>query len=141
MSAEVTCTWAGRPSRIATRDGPWDSPAVSQRSMPQVFHAWSGGQGRPSGTEIDDRRASVAQLPGEPRPERDRCEGGDQHERTERKPLTVHDPEQTEQCAAEAAEEKRAVDAGGELGPAEVAERHPEDPGQPHVAVAEAARV
>src|SRR3954453_9606583 len=33
MSVELTETWAGIPSRTATRAGPWDSPAVSQRSM------------------------------------------------------------------------------------------------------------
>src|SRR6478752_4360848 len=38
MSSDVTRTWAGSPSRIATREGPWDSPAVSQRSMGAVFH-------------------------------------------------------------------------------------------------------
>ena len=26
-------TWAGSPSSVATREGPWDSPAVSQRSI------------------------------------------------------------------------------------------------------------
>ena len=44
----MTRTWEGRPSRIATRDGPWDSPAVSQRSMRAVFHpSVAGAQGRP----------------------------------------------------------------------------------------------
>jgi hypothetical protein len=28
MSSEVTLTWAGMPSIVATRAGPWDSPAV-----------------------------------------------------------------------------------------------------------------
>ena len=32
----MTRTWAGSPSRIATSEGPWDSPAVSHRSMGEV---------------------------------------------------------------------------------------------------------
>jgi hypothetical protein len=39
MSEDEITTPAGMPSRIATRAGPWDSPAVSQRSMASVFHA------------------------------------------------------------------------------------------------------
>ena len=38
-SSVVIVTCAGNPSRMATRAGPWDSPAVSQRSMASVFHA------------------------------------------------------------------------------------------------------
>ena len=37
MSSEVTDMPAGRPSRIATSAGPWDSPAVSQRNMTPIF--------------------------------------------------------------------------------------------------------
>ena len=45
-SSVVIETCAGSPSRMATRSGPWDSPAVSQRSMASVFHAARSGPGR-----------------------------------------------------------------------------------------------
>ena len=38
-SLVVTSTPAGRPSIVATSAGPWDSPAVNQRSMPRSSHA------------------------------------------------------------------------------------------------------
>ncbi len=41
MSALVTRTCAGRPSRIATSEGPCDSPAVSHLSMPASLSRWS----------------------------------------------------------------------------------------------------
>ena len=72
-SAVVTRTWAGSPSRIATRAGPCDSPAVSHLSMigslsrspasrrPSRLLAGSGGQRgvqhlgrhRPAGHQLD----------------------------------------------------------------------------------------
>src|SRR3954466_11927551 len=47
MSAVVTRTPAGRPSSTATRAGPCDSPAVSQRTMPPLCRsvALPGGVG------------------------------------------------------------------------------------------------
>src|SRR5690606_35988583 len=39
MASAVTVTPEGRPSMTAMSSGPWDSPAVSTRSMPLVFHA------------------------------------------------------------------------------------------------------
>ena len=33
MSSGFTATPAGKPSTIAVRAGPWDSPAVKKRSM------------------------------------------------------------------------------------------------------------
>src|SRR6478752_3974635 len=76
MSSEVTWTWAGSPSRIATREGPWDSPAVSQRSMGAVFHAWYDVLGRSPGDEMPPQRCpehDPGQRAGEQeRPERQR---------------------------------------------------------------------
>ena len=42
MSWLVTRTCAGSPSRVATRAGPCDSPAVSHRSTKRVCHAMAG---------------------------------------------------------------------------------------------------
>ena len=38
ISAEVTSIPAGRPSIVATKAGPWDSPAVSHRIIYSLFH-------------------------------------------------------------------------------------------------------
>src|SRR5690606_36302553 len=38
MASAVTVTPEGRPSMTAMSSGTWDSPAVSTRSMPLVFH-------------------------------------------------------------------------------------------------------
>src|SRR6476619_191516 len=59
MSSEVTRTWAGSPSRIAVSEGPWDSPAVSQRSMGQVFHVRSDAPDGPRA--VGPGMGSVAQ--------------------------------------------------------------------------------
>jgi hypothetical protein len=42
MSWLVTRTCAGIPSRVATRAGPCDSPAVNHRSTKRVCHAMAG---------------------------------------------------------------------------------------------------
>ena len=42
MSAVLTSTPAGRPSTVATRAGPWDSPAVSQRNMGGILSDGAG---------------------------------------------------------------------------------------------------
>src|SRR6478735_12746018 len=86
MSADVTRTWAGSPSRIAVSEGPWDSPAVSQRSMAPVFHA-----------PIRPRDApSVPETSGELSSDQHRQQGPDQHEGAVREPsshVTVRDRE------------------------------------------------
>ena len=56
----VTCTWAGSPSRIATRAGPCDSPAVSHLSMTAVFHARRPLLGR-SQRVVSPRSSSLGQ--------------------------------------------------------------------------------
>ena len=43
-SAVVISTPAGSPSRIATSSGPWDSPAVSQRSIRVYPSAWAAAR-------------------------------------------------------------------------------------------------
>src|SRR5690349_20796305 len=72
MSSEVTRTWAGSPSRIATREGPWDSPAVNQRSMRAVFHGRYGAvDGSPEG-EMGRQRDASQRADQEERAERQR---------------------------------------------------------------------
>ena len=58
----------------ATREGPWDSPAVSQRNMVQVFHARlpAAGGARPLPETGEDRRTPD-----------DADHGAEQHERAE----------------------------------------------------------
>ena len=75
MSAVVTSTWAGSPSRIATRDGPWDSPAVSQRNMAASLSRRPRGPAspRPRPETGEDRRA-----------QHDADQRAEQHERAER---------------------------------------------------------
>src|SRR4051812_23478259 len=125
MSPEVTCTWAGRPSRIATSAGPWDSPAVSQRSMAQVFHAATSRRPQRPGAETSGR--SVAESRRDPGSDRDGEHRGDQHEGAEREALAVDDPQQAQEGAPEATDEEGAVDPGRQLRPADVAERHAKD--------------
>src|SRR6478735_7962155 len=74
MSAVVTFTWAGSPSRIATREGPWDSPAVSQRSMRPVFHDRSAA----------DSPSSADEMPPDGGADDDAEHGADEHRRPER---------------------------------------------------------
>src|SRR5687768_378660 len=134
MSPDVTSTWAGSPSRIAARAGPWDSPAVSQRSMPQVFH----GARRPrTGVSSGGAGVEVGDLAtpddADQRPE--------QHERAERVGLAVDDAQQREQRAADPPEQESRVDTDQKLAPPEVAQGDAQQPRQPHVAVPHAARV
>src|SRR6188474_1318047 len=120
MSADVTRTWAGSPSRIATRDGPWDSPAVSQRNVTCL--SLSAVQGGHDGLSEDDAR-----------------EGAHEHERAERVvPAPGH---QGEQSADDAAEQYAAPDAHQQLLPAEPAEGQPEHSREPDVAVTQPAWV
>ena len=56
-SSVVIATCAGSPSRIATRAGPWDSPAVSQRSM-RVSLPCSGRASRTRSAGSRDRDQS-----------------------------------------------------------------------------------
>src|SRR3546814_17620421 len=74
MSSEVTSTWAGSPSRIATRDGPWDSPAVSQRSMRAVCH----------GTQSPGSPAPDSEMPCEVGAPHDADHYSHEHERSKR---------------------------------------------------------
>ena len=67
MSSVVTSTCAGSPSRIATREGPWDSPAVSQRSMAPSFHSRPARPRRSPDGEIAEQR--VAEQDAEQRAE------------------------------------------------------------------------
>src|SRR6478672_8355280 len=133
MSAVVTFTWAGSPSRIATRDGPWDSPAVSQRSMRPVFHDRSAAEWRPSADEMaPDRRSG-----NEP------DQGAGQHRRAEwerraeQAPVTAGDGQRE---ARQPEDEERGVGADHELAPAQVGELEPEQRRQAHVAEAHARR-
>src|SRR5215218_4606883 len=100
MSSVVSSTWAGRPSRIATREGPWDSPAVSQRSMGSVFHAGGLGRRSPSGCEI----------PGHVGAPHDADHGADQHERPEGEVAVLGDPQQAEWDPADRSDEETGVD-------------------------------
>src|SRR5262245_7820608 len=119
MSSEVTRTCAGSPSRMATRDGPWDSPAVSQRSMSAILSAVERGDDRLSNHDTD--------------------QGSDEHERPERVVPPLGD--QGEQPTEDPAEDQAGPDAHPELGPAQPAQSQTEHPGEPDVAVPEAARV
>src|SRR6476659_9915671 len=133
MSADVTRTWAGSPSRIATRDGPWDSPAVSQRSMPSVFH---------------DQLAAISDSPGgemepDPGPRHHAEQRADQHERPERE-LRLQEravpARQRDQQTRDTEEQERAVGPDEYLSPAEVAEGESQQRRQPDVAESHAAR-
>src|SRR5687768_428656 len=100
MSAVVIRTWAGSPSRMATREGPWDSPAVSQRSMGAVFHAGASARAAPSGGEI-------APHPHRERRARDDADQrSDQHPRPERVVLLVDQLERDEHETAEPSEQE-----------------------------------
>src|SRR5690349_887879 len=123
MSAEVTRTWAGRPSRIATSEGPWDSPAVSQRSMAPVFHA----PRRPQ------TGASVPETCRDRGAEGDAHDGADEHEGAEREALAVHHSQAGEHQAPQPADQEGAVEPDQQRRPAEVAQREAEDARQPDV--------
>src|SRR5918993_3348021 len=72
MSLVVTSTWAGRPSRIATREGPWDSPAVSQRNMRHILTETLHQPERVPATERSEEaraRADPAQISARERSE------------------------------------------------------------------------
>src|SRR6478736_9656138 len=126
MSSEVTRTWAGSPSRIATREGPWDSPAVSQRSMASVFHGRYGVRGRSPGRE----------MPGD----EDAGESPQQQERAERQRLAQRGPLAPADRPGEAHEREEhepAVEAEQPRRDAEEAQREPEERREPDVAVPE----
>src|SRR3954471_1763376 len=115
MSPDVTRTWAGNPSRIATREGPWDSPAVSQRSMVTVFHDRSGADSPSPRHETGPDRFTDGHADQPP----------DQEERAER----VRDPEhaavaaqERDQQPGEGERQERAVHADDQLRPADVPE-------------------
>src|SRR5680860_1308972 len=121
MSPVVTCTWAGRPSRIAVSEGPWDSPAVSQRSMAPVFHA-PGGRfhapgGRPNGTQVVPSVPETSRQPrsdqyGEQRAGEHRGARGDA--RAQAPPHASHDE------AADRTDEQDENQAHHHLRPAQV---------------------
>src|SRR6478752_2089537 len=126
MSEVVTFTWAGSPSRIATREGPWDSPAVSQRSMASVFHGRYGVLGRSPGRE----------MPGD----EDAGESPQQQERAERQRLAQRGPLAPADRPGEAHEREEhepAVEAEQPRRDAEEAQREPEERREPDVAVPE----
>src|SRR4051812_10308745 len=113
MSLDVTRTCAGSPSRIATREGPWDSPAVSQRSMGQVFH----------GRSLVRRRSPGDEIRPDLRSEGDPGERADQQERAERVRRLERAAVPTYQCDQEAGQgehQEAAVDADHQLAPAQV---------------------
>ena len=123
---------AGRqPSRTATRAGPCDSPAVSQRSMAPSLSRGAAA----------DRSASERTSPRTGCPASDADQRADQHERPERVALAVDHLRQREHATDDAAEQEAGVHPDEHLAPAEVAEGEPEQSGQPDVAVAETARV
>src|ERR1700712_36397 len=121
MSAVVPRTWAGRPSRIAVSEGPWDSPAVSQRSMGPVFHAGFQAPGRPSVTET--LRQPGPDHHGERRT--DQHEGPVGHPTARVAPHRVpeHPPEPTDDDHDQGEPHQHLV-------PAEVAERWTQDTGE-----------
>ena len=113
--------------------GPWDSPAVSQRSM-AVSVSRAGRQGFQS--------TSVHEIaPDGPRPRRAPSTAPTQHERAEGEaPCGARSAAATSSRAADAAEQEPAVQPDQQLAPAEVAEREAEHAGQPDVAEPQAAR-
>src|SRR4051794_904157 len=68
MSEDVTGTPAGSPSRTATRAGPWDSPAVSQRNTRAILPRPPGPPGphqdQPGPAGMTPAHRSVRGLPG-----------------------------------------------------------------------------
>ena len=56
MSAVVTSMPAGSPSMMATRAAPWDSPAVSQRTMRESSQTTPGPHPEASPTRVPSRR-------------------------------------------------------------------------------------
>src|SRR6478736_5948221 len=102
MSEVVTFTWAGSPSRIATRAGPWDSPAVSQRSMRSVFHDRTAGDSARSPDEMGPRPGAGDQAD----------QGPDQHRRTERERRAQEAPvaaQHRDQQAGQAEDEEGGI--------------------------------
>src|SRR3954449_12416808 len=130
-SSVVTRTCAGNPSRIATRAGPWDSPAVSQRSMRSSFHAAARAPDRSAGDETRPDVGAPEQADQSP----------EQHERPEGHSLPLDHLEQREQAADHAAEQEPGVQADQPLAPAQPAEGDAERTGEPDVAEPEAAWV
>src|SRR5205085_905531 len=126
MSPEVTCTWAGRPSRIAASEGPWDSPAVSQRSMRTVFQ----------NLRAPRTVGSVAERAADRRTERGAHQGCQQHVGPERVPTRVDQLQQRQQSAADSPEELGQHEPDDELVPAEEPEHGAEQEAQPDVAEA-----
>ena len=119
----MTRTWAGSPSRIATSEGPWDSPAVSHRSMgevsqPHMRAASAVPQTRPTSAPTDHERTEgerpLEQAAVAPRQQHDERRDDEQHE------------------ARPEPDRERA--------PPGPAEHEPDQRGQPHVAEAHAGR-
>src|SRR5689334_15931833 len=106
MSSELTRTCAGSPSRIATRDGPWDSPAVNQRSVTREIVS-----------AVERVHDGLSEEDAEERPE--------QHERAERErhPQQPAVPlREGDQDAGQAEGDEADPDAEDQLPPAEVAQ-------------------
>ena len=135
MSADVTRTWAGSPSRIATREGPWDSPAVSQRSMGPVFHP---GRGAPDAGQPRrrDRRADQRGPTATPSRAPTSMNGPNGYARREQRAGPAARRRSSSPGSAE--DQEAGVQPDGELAPADVAEREAEQRGQPDVAEAHA---
>src|SRR3712207_6823407 len=117
MSPVVTATWAGSPSRMATRAGPWDSPAVSQRSMQSVFHGpfpprptVRAPERTPDRTRREAAPAAQVERPdaGAPQHADQRPE---QHERPERVGPPVDEAQRGQQRTTQPAEQEPGVDA------------------------------
>src|SRR5690349_17801189 len=108
MSPDVTWTWAGRPSRTATSPGPWDSPAVSQRSMPASLSRMpcAAGHasriGRSAAQGLDEVHVAVADRSDEDH----RDPGADDQARAHGDVLVVEDPQPGQRQSPEARDEE-----------------------------------